>query len=125
MQTALDFLVSHTMEEREVRVWSALRTHEGSARAIKASDLADLVGLSERNTQRAIHELIHRHRKPVCSSMAEPFGYYVATSAAEREEGSRLLRDRAIAMLETASIIEGISRAEYVRRHQLELGDAA
>ena len=120
-QTALDFLVSSTMTDAEVRVWRALRTHEGRDRAIKADLLAELAGMNVRNVQRAIHSLIHDHRKSIGGAMDAPAGYYVAVTREDREEAARLLSSRAKAMLATAAIIEGVTTEEYLRRHQTEL----
>lgn len=123
-QTTLDFMVGHDWSVAEVMVWGALRGHEGAARAIKADDLAELAGMNVRNVQRAIHSLIHERGKAIGSSMAPPFGYYVAVTHEERVEVARLHRDRGIAMLTTAAKILGIDRAAYVRRVQTEIEDA-
>ncbi len=120
-QTSIDFLISSDMSEPEVRVWQALRHHEGEGRAIKAEDLAALVGINVRNVQRAIHTLIHKRGRAIGSSMQEPFGYYIAVSPAERDRASKLHRSRALAMLATAARIAGVTKAEYARRHQEEL----
>ena len=120
-QTSLDFFVSHDMNEAERAVWQVIRNHVGARDPIKCEALAELTGIGTRAVQRAIHALIHEHGKPIGSRMAEPFGYYHATTAAEREEVAKLHRDRAIAMLTTASKIVGVTRREYVARHQTEI----
>lgn len=123
-QTSIDFMVTPDMTAAERSVWFVIRNHEGAARAIKAEDVSTLSGLSVRNVQRAIHELIHRHRKPIGGSMSAPYGYYLAVTPEERAEAARLYRDRAKGMLATAAVSEGISAEEYLRRYQTELGAA-
>lgn len=124
MQTALDFTVSHDMGEMARAVWQVLRTHEGPECAIKAELVVELAGLSERNVQRGVHELIHVHGKSIGSSMREPFGYYVAVTHEQREEAAKLHRERGLAMLTTASKIMAIDRRELLEQIQTEL-DAA
>jgi hypothetical protein len=126
MQTALvlDFTVAHGMSEQEARAWYVIRNREGAANAIGVKDLAERIDTSPRNAQRIVRRLIHDFGKAVGTSMTSPFGYYHATTPEERAQVAKLHRDRALAELGTAAKILGIDRAEYVRRFQLELGNA-
>lgn len=123
----LDFLVTPDMTEADHRVWSALRSsHEGAENAIQVPTLAELVRMSPRNVQKIVRRLVVVFGKPIGTSMREPFGNFVAVTAAEREQVAALHRARALSELEVAAKIEGISREEYARKHQAEFfGDAA
>lgn len=120
-QQVLDFTVTHDMTDTERSVWYALRRREGPGRAIKAEDLAELVGISERNVQRAVHALINERGKSIGSSMTEPFGYYVAVTPEQREEAAGLHRRRALAILATSAAIVGVTLEEEVARFQTQL----
>lgn len=121
-QTCMDFLVSPDMTEADHRVWSALRSsHEGAENAIQVPTLAELVRMSPRNVQKIVRRLVVMFGKPIGTSMREPFGNFVAVTAAEREQVAALHRARALSELEVAAKIVGVTAAEEVERLQTEL----
>ena len=81
----------------------------GSARAVSLRRLAEITGLSERETRRAIQ----RERLqgvPICSD--NQHGYYLAASGAEREAFCRSMRGRAKQILKAARAVERGGRSD-------------
>lgn len=123
-QGVLDFMIASDWTAAEQAVWRVLRGHAGREKAIKAELVAELADMNVRNVQRAIHSLIHHRAKAIGSSMSEPMGYFLAATSEERRDAAKLHKDRALAMLTTASKIMAIDRRELLAQIQTEL-DAA
>lgn len=120
-QTALDFFVTPDMSDDEHKVWNVLRFREGPASAIQVEAVAELVGIPARRVQQIVRTLIHERGRAIGTSMAEPYGWFLAVTHEQREAVADLHRRRALAELSTAAKILGIDRREVVRRFQTEL----
>ena len=75
----------------------------GSARAVSLRRLAEITGLSERETRRAIHRERLRGA-PICSDNLT--GYFLAENDTERAAFCRSMRGRARQILKAARAVE-------------------
>jgi hypothetical protein len=79
-------------------VYEILRYHQGRLSAIRARQIARLLGGEKDPTsvrvRSAITELIEHRGVPIASTIDQPAGYFVATSVAEREAYAAQLKAR-------------------------------
>lgn len=129
-QTALDFApgidVSALCDDDDERAVARLLNElRGASKAMKVPNIAATVGVPTRKVQSIVHHLINHHGIAVGTSMRKPFGNFLAVTTEERRMVIALHRSRALSELATAAALEGVDRAEYLRRVQVELLDGA
>lgn len=103
----------------QLRVAQALGRGREEARRI--ADLATETGLSDRDVQSIVEDLILKHHVPVGSSMRPPYGNYLIVDREDLDRTETLLRDRAIKGLRRAAALKGMAVQDYMRRVQTSL----
>jgi len=108
------------------RVVNALETrHVGRHNAIKARNLASVVGENERTVRAAISQA-RKDGALILSAISPPYGYFVAETAEEwREFRHQNLRSRALDILETDKAMAQAARERFGPAVQLRLFDGA
>lgn len=104
----------------EEAVWDVIGP-KLNGRTIKSSQLAEIVGLTDRRVRKIIKCLIENHGKPVGSRTGKPAGYWEITDPAERQEVYEAWRRRGISILARAARLKGITLEEELVAVQLEL----
>ncbi len=83
----------HTLTHR---TWKFLLANcLGRSNAKTKAYIAPCVGLSPREFESIVHDLITLHLKPVCAACETPFGYFVPQTQEELEDAVGRLRHRA------------------------------
>jgi serine kinase of HPr protein (carbohydrate metabolism regulator) len=96
-----------------------LAFHQGRERGIKAFDLAQVAGVTERKLRDLVSEL----REEGIAICATPeTGYYLAVTPEELQESCKFLHDRAMRSLVLASRMQKISLPDLLG--QLKLNQA-
>ncbi len=83
----------HTITHRTWKFLLANCLGRGSAKT-KAC-IAPCVGVSARDFESTVHDLITLHLKPVCAACQPPYGYYVPQAQEELADAVGRLRHRA------------------------------
>jgi predicted DNA-binding transcriptional regulator len=70
-----------------------LEQHQGQRNAIRSNELARYLKTEERRVRVAIQELI-KDGVPICSSVSEPYGYFMVTNSDEALHYIKVLEER-------------------------------
>lgn len=108
--------MSVTLQER-ARVLAALTVRQGKAKGTGARELAQMVGLSERDLREAISEL-RMEGIAVCGHPRT--GYFIAATAEELDETCAFLRDRAMHSLTLESKLRHVPLPELLGQLRLK-----
>lgn len=81
------------MDERRRKVLATIERARGRNRALPASHLAAVTGLSRRTVRAVIAEL-RRQGYPIASAVSQPYGFYVPATPEEAEECQAQLYSR-------------------------------
>lgn len=108
--------MSVTLQER-ARVLAALTVRQGKANGTGARELAQMVGLSERDLREAISEL-RMEGIAVCGHPRT--GYFIAATAEELDETCAFLRDRAMHSLTLESKLRHVPLPELLGQLRLK-----
>lgn len=81
------------MDDLHRRVLAAISEARGRNRALPASHLAAVTGLSRRTVRAVIAEL-RRQGYPIASAVSQPYGFYVPATPEEAEECQAQLYSR-------------------------------
>lgn len=83
----------------KLEILKVLERHQGRRNAIKASELAEMFGLSKTNTYavRALITELIRKGYPICSATQRPEGYFLPETYQEVNDYCQTLKDRGIA----------------------------
>jgi len=80
----------------ETRILALLAHRKGRLMALRASTIAGMVGVSEREVRETIKTLIEVHRHPIASTTERPYGFFIPASPEEVEAYAAQLKHRII-----------------------------
>jgi len=81
------------MDDRRRKVLATIERARGRSRAVTATHLAAVTGLSRRTVRAVIAEL-RRQGYPIASAVSQPYGFYVPATPEEAQECQAQLYSR-------------------------------
>lgn len=114
-----------TLTENEQSVFDVLDHHRGRGQAIGLDAVAAYTGLSEREVQSAVAELIEHHGRPIGSAVKKPMGYYLIETEEELAESLNQLTHRLTALARRIAALKQSTTPVVLQQLAIELTEEA